>query len=59
MALENKIATLIRSRNNHDLPPTAGVLTEMNWTQEDRMKNALRVFGICALGHWSLWRILF
>ena len=46
MATRANIPAVIVSRNNRDLPSTAGSVTEVTWTRTDQTRNALRTLGM-------------
>jgi hypothetical protein len=40
------VAVSIQSRSNRDLPSTSGTISEVSFSQIERSKNALKLFGI-------------
>ncbi len=46
MAIKTEIPVEIRSRNDHNLVPTQGLIVQMEWTPAERLRNALKTFGI-------------
>ena len=41
-----EIPVSVQSRNNRDLPPTTGSISQVNYDKVDRSKNALKTLGI-------------
>ena len=46
MAIRIKIKMVVHSRNNRDLPPTQGSLTQVTWDKVERTRNAFRTLGL-------------
>ena len=46
MATRTEIPVKIHSRNNRDLAPTVGLLCVVEWTHQERLKNAIKMFGM-------------
>jgi hypothetical protein len=46
MAIRTEIPVTISSRNNRDLPPTAGTITQVEFDKKERTENALKMFGM-------------
>ena len=69
MPIFSKVPVTIQSRNNRNLPHTAGEITRIDWEKADRPKNALKFLGrglaatfagaMVPLLHWILVPVLF
>lgn len=46
MATRSEIKLSVQSRDNRDLPVTHATITKVEWDRPERMKNALRTFGM-------------
>ena len=46
MAIQSEIIVYVKSRDNRDLPSTPAIITKVEWDKSERIKNAVRVFGI-------------
>ena len=46
MAIRTEVQVKINSRNDRELPPTNGTLKLVEWTKQERVKNAFKTFGI-------------
>lgn len=46
MATRTQVEVTILSRNNRELAPTKGSLTEVTWDKKDQTKNAVKTLGM-------------